>query len=134
MTTMTSNKPYLIRAAYDWIVDNQLTPYILVNSAYLGVQVPNEHVVKERIVLNVSPSATRGLLLENDRIVFTARFSGKTEQVSVPPGAVLEIYAKENGKGLAFELEDSPPPPQVGDVVDTVSIVSKRKPSLKLVE
>ncbi len=129
--TMTSNKPYLIRAIYDWIVDNALTPYILVQADYLGIQVPQEHVIEGRIVLNVSPSATRGLLLENDRIVFTARFSGKAEQIYVPPGAVLEIYAKENGRGIAFEIEDAPSAPPVS--TDPESTV-KNKPFLKLVE
>jgi stringent starvation protein B len=134
---MTSNKPYLIRAAYDWIVDNELTPYILVNAAYSGVQVPSEHVNHERIVLNISPSATRGLLLENDRIIFTARFSGKTEQIFVPPSAVLEIYAKENGRGIAFALEDEeePPPASSGSSPEAEGPTSsKSKPSLKLVK
>lgn len=136
--TMTSNKPYLIRAAYDWIVDNELTPYVLVNAAYLGVQVPLEHVNQDRIVLNISPAATRGLLLENDRIIFTARFSGKTEQIFVPPAAVLEIYAKENGRGIAFALEDEedPPPDSSGSSTSDVEgqVSSKSKPSLKLVK
>lgn len=133
MTTMTSNKPYLIRAFYDWIVDNELTPYILVNTSYPSVQVPSEHIVDARIVLNISPAATRGLLLENDRIVFTARFSGKTEQIFVPPSAVLEIYAKENGRGIAFEPEDEPPPPATTSDTETASAM-KGKPSLKLVK
>lgn len=136
--TMTSNKPYLIRAAYDWIVDNELTPYILVNAGYPGVQVPREHVNHDRIVLNISPAATRGLLLENDRIIFTARFSGKTEQIFVPPGSVLEIYAKENGRGIAFAIEDEeePPPASSGSsgAESDGSPVSKSKPSLKLVK
>ncbi len=129
---MTSNKPYLIRAFYDWIVDNELTPYILVDAAYPGVQVPQEHVSHERIVLNISPSATRGLLLENDRIVFTARFSGKTEQIFVAPNAVLEIYAKENGRGIAFTIEDDEdtPPPASPDT----EVAARKKPALKLVE
>jgi stringent starvation protein B len=131
---MTSIKPYLIRSAYDWIVDNGLTPYILVNTEYYGVQVPKEHIVEGRIVLNVSPSATRGLLLENDRIDFAARFSGKTEQISIPPGAVLEIYAKENGRGIPFELEDSPPPPPPVTAGDADITATKGKPSLKLVK
>lgn len=130
--TMTSNKPYLIRAVYDWIVDNGLTPYILVQAECLGVQVPQKHVLEGKIVLNISPSATRGLLLENDRIVFTARFSGKTEQIYVPPGAVLEIYAKENGRGIAFEIEESPPPPPAS--VAGLDSAIKSKPSLKLVK
>lgn len=101
---MTSNKPYLIRAFYDWIVDNDLTPYILVDASNPNVQVPREHVQHDRIVLNISPSATRGLLLENDRIVFTARFSGQTEQIFVAPNAVLEIYAKKMAEELLFQL------------------------------
>ena len=131
--TMTSNKPYLIRAIYDWIVDNELTPYILVNALHSGVQVPREHIIHGRIVLNISPAATRGLILENDRIVFTARFSGQTEQLFVPPAAVLEIYAKENGRGIAFEIEEeeSPPPVSPGDGSDSAN---KSKPSLKLVK
>lgn len=132
---MTSNKPYLIRAFYDWIVDNELTPYILVDASYPNVQVPKEHVRHERIVLNISPSATRGLLLENDRIVFTARFSGQTEQIFVAPNAVLEIYAKENGRGIAFAIEegeDPPPPPPVSSPDADTS--ARNKPSLKLVK
>jgi stringent starvation protein B len=127
--TMTSNKPYIIRAFYDWIVDNELTPYILVNAAYSGVQVPEEHIRDGRIVLNVSPSATRGLILENDRIVFTARFSGKTEQIFIIPNAVLEIYAKENGRGIAFaiEEEDQDPPPSTNPPGSEVG--SRNKPS-----
>lgn len=132
--SMTSNKPYLIRAVYDWIVDNELTPYILVNAAYDGVQVPQEHVIEARIVLNISPAATRGLLLENDRIVFTTRFGGNPKQVFLPPAAVLEIYAKENGKGIAFEVEESPPPPEGGSTEAEVKPIKKGKPSLKLVE
>jgi stringent starvation protein B len=128
---MTSNKPYLIRSFYDWIVDNHKTPYILVDANYPGVQVPQEHVHQGRIVLNISPVATRGLLLENDRIVFTARFSGQTEQIFVAPNAVLEIYAKENGRGIAFPIEEGEAPPPAPS---TSSTGSKTRPSLKLVK
>ncbi len=131
---MTSNKPYLIRAFYDWIVDNELTPYILVDATYPGVQVPKEHIRHERIVLNISPSATRGLLLENDRIVFTARFSGQTEQIFVLPNAVLEIYAKENGRGIAFAIEEDESPPPASSSGSSESDAGTRKPSLKLVK
>lgn len=128
---MTSKRPYLIRAFYDWIVDNQKTPYILVNANFPGVQVPLQHVNNGQIVLNISPSATRGLLLENDRIVFTARFSGQSEQLFFPPQAVLELYAKENGVGISFPPEEGeqPPPPSA----DAGGDASTRKPSLKLV-
>lgn len=129
---MTSNKPYLIRCFYDWIVDNQLTPYLIVDASYPGVQIPTEYVYDGRLVLNISPAATRGLLLENDRIVFTARFSGQAQQIYIPPNAVLEIYAKENGRGIAFSVEPTtePPPDTSAPAADS----GKAKPSLKLVK
>lgn len=131
MTKMTSNKPYLIRAIYDWIVDNDLTPYVLVNAEYPTVQVPDEHVNGGRIVLNISPKACRGLHLENDRIVFTARFAGKSVQIFLDPCAVLAIYAKENGRGMEFgeEFDDEPPPPPKPE-----DIKKRAKPALKLVK
>lgn len=103
--SMTSNKPYFIRALYDWIVDNNLTPYLLVNANAPDVEVPVEHVSGGRIVLNISPVACRGLHIENDRIVFTARFSGQVTQIFVSPAAVLAIYAQENGRGMEFGEE-----------------------------
>ncbi|QBR83291.1 ClpXP protease specificity-enhancing factor [Legionella israelensis] len=128
---MTSNRPYLIRAFYDWIVDNNMTPYILVDANYPGVQVPGEHVQDGRIVLNISPSACRGLMLENDRIIFTTKFSGQSMQISLAPGAVLEIYAKENGRGISFPPEEDETPPPSSTNSDKIS---RKKPSLKLVE
>ncbi|MFC3908791.1 ClpXP protease specificity-enhancing factor [Legionella dresdenensis] len=128
--TMTSNKPYLIRAIYDWVVDNNMTPYILVNAEYPGVQVPQEHVHGGKIVLNISPLACRGLHLENDRIVFTARFSGIVIQIFVVPAAVLAIYAKENGRGMEFgdEYNEPTPPPT------TQPPKTKLRPALTLVK
>jgi stringent starvation protein B len=133
MATMTSKKPYLIRACYDWIVDNDLTPYVLVNANYPGIDIPLEHVSNGRILLNMSPNACRGLHLENDRILFTARFAGVATQIFIYPAAVLAIYAKENGEGMEFPDEgcdDLPPPkPSTGKDKST-----RTKPSLKLVE
>ena len=132
MTRMTSRKPYLIRACYDWIVDNNLTPYILVDANYPGLDIPREHVADGRIVLNISPNACRGLHLENDKILFTARFSGIAIQIFVSPAAVLAIYAKENGEGMEFpkeEGDDEPVPPS-----PTPQKKSHAKPSLKLVK
>ena len=133
MKKMTSNRPYLIRAFYDWIVDNDLTPYILVDVNHPGVQVPEQHVQNGRIVLNISPSACRGLMMENDRILFIARFSGQSVQIFLSPMAVLEIYAQENGRGISFPPEDDEPlPPKA---VDPASDQTKRnKPFLKLVD
>lgn len=130
---MTSNKPYLIRAIYDWIVDNNLTPHILVNAHYPGVQVPQEHVNNGRIVLNISPQACRGLHLENDRIVFSARFSGVTIQIFVVPAAVFAIYAKENGRGMEFGEEYNEPPPAVSSAPGSES-KGRSKPALTLVK
>ena len=135
MMTMTSNKPYLIRAIYDWIVDNELTPYILVNADYPNVQVPQEHVNGGRIVLNISPKACRGLHLENDRIVFTARFSGQSVQIFVLPAAVLAIYAQENGRGMEFgdEYNDDLPPPRPPSTTSSET-KERGKPALTLVK
>ena len=134
MTSMTSNRPYLLRAMFDWIVDNDLTPYLLVNAEFPGVEVPQEHVNGGRIVLNISPKASRGLHLENDRIVFTARFSGLATQIFVNPAAVLAIYAKENGRGMEFgEDYDGLPPPS--PTVSPASIKKAHaKPALTLVK
>lgn len=133
MTLMTSNKPYLIRAFYDWIVDNDLTPYIVVDAFYPEVSVPQQHVHNGQIILNISPSACRGLFIERDRIVFSARFSGKVEQIFIPPMAVFEIYAKENGRGISFPPEENLPPPPPPSSDNPPSPIRK-KPSLKLVE
>ncbi len=134
MTSMTSNKPYLIRAMFDWIVDNDLTPYLLVNAAFPGVEVPQEHVNGGRIVLNISPAASRGLHLENDRIVFTARFSGLATQIFVHPAAVLAIYAKENGRGMEFGDDYDGLPPPAPAVSSPSAKKTHAKPALKLVK
>lgn len=104
---MTSNKPYLIRAIYEWILDNKLTPYIVINTEIDGVQVPEDYVKDNNIVLDISPEACLGLHLGNDRIVFSASFSGVSTQIFTPPHAVLAIYAKENGEGMIFSFEKS---------------------------
>lgn len=132
---MTSKRPYLIRACYDWIVDNNLTPYILVNANYPNIEVPEQHVSNGRIVLNISPNACRGLHLENDRILFTARFGGVATQIFLYPAAILAIYAKENGEGMEFpeEDEDAPPPPPPNNAIGKDKN-SRSKPSLKLVK
>lgn len=133
MTTMTSNKPYLIRAIYDWIVDNGQTPYLLVNALAPGVQVPANHISDGRIVLNISPNACRGLHLENDNILFTARFSGEATQISVDPSAVLAIYSKENGRGMEFAEDDGDSTPPSLPPTTSSSKGARNKPALKLV-
>jgi len=111
---MTSNRPYLIRAIHAWVADNDCTPYLLVDAVQPGVEVPTEHVEEGRIVLNISPHATEQLVLGDDAIHFHARFGGRPTAVHVPIGAVLAIYARENGQGMMFPPEedggDEPPP------------------------
>ncbi|MCG8489791.1 MAG: ClpXP protease specificity-enhancing factor [Candidatus Thiodiazotropha sp.] len=106
MSEMTSNRPYLIRALYEWLVDNGKTPYLMVNAEYQGAVVPMQFVENGRIILNVDPSAVSGLELGNDWISFSARFRGVAEEILIPPGAVMGIYAKENGQGMLFPEEE----------------------------
>jgi stringent starvation protein B len=111
---MTSSRPYLLRAMYEWIMDNQMTPYVLVDAEQKGVTVPRQQVQDGKIVLNSLSSAVRQLEMGNEWISFSARFSGSSFTVYIPIQAVLAIYAKENGQGMAFQPEEpgeeSPPP------------------------
>ncbi|MES1954586.1 ClpXP protease specificity-enhancing factor [Salinisphaera hydrothermalis] len=108
MAELTSRRPYLIRALYDWVLDNDLTPHLLVAADAPGVNVPRQFVTDDgKITINISPTAVRGLALENQLISFSARFSGANYNVAVPPGAVLALYARENGEGMLFgEVEE----------------------------
>lgn len=111
---MTSLKPYLIRSIYEWIVDNQLTPHLLVDAENSDAILPEEFIEDGKIVLNIRPEAIQGLTLGNEEIQFNARFSGNSMHIVTPTTAVLAIYAKENGKGMMFDQEentdDTPPP------------------------
>lgn len=107
---MTSSRPYLLRAIYEWIVDNSLTPYLLVNATVENVIVPTEYVSNGKIILNIAPAAVQDLEIINDEIHFNARFSGNAMYVSVPMPAAMAIYAKENGRGMVFTEEDEHPP------------------------
>ena len=102
---MNSSRPYLLRALYEWIVDNQCTPHLLVNSDYPQVRVPPSFASDGQIVLNVSPSAVRYLEMDNQAVSFEGRFGGVAHRLYVPCAAVLAIYARENGQGMVFELE-----------------------------
>ena len=108
---MNSSRPYLVRALYEWIVDNDCTPHMLVNAEYPAVQVPQGFASDGQIVLNVSPNAVRHLHMDNEAVSFEGRFGGVAHTLYVPAGAILGIYARENGQGMVFELE----PPLVED-------------------
>lgn len=132
MRDMSSSRPYLIRALYEWIVDNDMTPYIVVDAAAEGLVVPAQYIQDGQIVLNISPRAVDKLQLTNTHIAFSARFGGAALNVSVPPKAVLAIYARENGEGMMFREggdDGGPPAP------DTPSGAgpAPRKPRLRVV-
>ena len=103
---MNSSRPYLVRALYEWIVDNDCTPHMLVNSDYPKVQVPAGFASDGQIVLNVSPTAVRQLHMDNEAISFEGRFGGVPHTLYVPIPAILGVYARENGQGMVFDLEE----------------------------
>ncbi|MDN3555622.1 ClpXP protease specificity-enhancing factor [Halomonas maura] len=102
---MQSSRPYIARALYQWLLDNELTPYIVVDAEQPGVEVPRQFVQNGQIVLNLGVTAVRDLSLENEAIVFSARFGGQPMQVMVPMEALIAIYARENGVGMVFGHE-----------------------------
>ena len=129
---MTSSRPYLIRALYEWINENQLTPYLLVNANEQGVSVPQSFVGKDgQIILNIAPRAVLALDISNEAVFFNARFGGMPTDIYVPVHAVMGIYAKENGKGMMFEPEALPPPSPPSPPPKETSV---KKPMLKVVK
>lgn len=134
---MSSLKPYLIRAVYDWCVDQDLTPYLLVNAQAREVQVPRHSVQEDgRIVLNLRPQAVHNLSLGDQKIEFNARFGGSPMQVKVPLPAVIAIYARENGQGMVFDgnEEEEPTPPPSTPVDAGEAKPARPRPVLKVVK
>lgn len=132
---LKSRRPYLLRAMHEWISDNQQTPHIVVDATIQGVEVPRQYVQGGKIILNVSLSATSGLNLGNDGVVFRARFGAVTYDVSVPILAVLGIYARETGQGMIFSEADAPvPPPTPTESPPSGTEVKRARPSLKVVK
>lgn len=110
--TMTSNRPYLLRAIHEWINDNGLTPYLLVEAGAPGVRVPASAIKDGRIVLSVASRAVARLDIGMETVSFLARFGGVSHSIELPVSAVLAIYAQENGQGMMFPAEESTPPPE----------------------
>lgn len=132
MAAMSSNRSYLIRAMYEWILDNDCTPYLLVDAATPNTEVPQQFVKDGQIVLNLAPSAVVSLVMDRAAIQCSARFGGVPMSLYVPTGAVLGIYAKENGQGMIFdgpEPTPEPPPPESPPAGKSGS-----RPSLKVVK
>ncbi len=150
---MTSSKPYLLRALWQWLVDNDLTPYLQVSAKLPSVDVPMEFVNDGQIILNTAPMAVKDLDIANCSVTFSARFSGKPRNIYVPINSVMAIYAKENGRGMVFDLEseiDDAKEDSVDRKLKPIAMVEKkttssddklkkpskdsRKPSLKIVK
>lgn len=127
---MNSSRPYIMRALYEWIVDNEMTPYVLVDAAMDGVVVPQQFVKDNQIVLNISPDAVVELSISNESVSFNGRFGGVATDIFAPVAAVVGIYARENGQGMVFDPEDNLTPPD-----DTTPSPDKPdRPTLKIVK
>lgn len=129
---MTPSRPYIMRALYEWIVDNGCTPYILVDAGIDDVMVPEQYVKDGQIVLNISPTAVVELNISNDAVAFNGRFGGVATDIYVPVNAVIGIYARENGQGMVFEPEqagDTPPDDEPPEPTKP-----EGRPSLKIVK
>jgi stringent starvation protein B len=132
---MTSNRPYLIRAMHEWIGDNGMTPYLLVDAGFPGVSVPLQAVKDGRVVLNVAPRAVAQLELGNQFIRFLARFSGVSQSVELPVAAVQAIYAQETGQGMMLPQEgESPAPDTDPDSSGSPDSGTRRPPHLRVVK
>ena len=135
---MTPSRPYLVRALNEWIVDNNMTPYLVIDAGIQGVRVPEDYVTNGQIILNVSPNAVSSFVISDQSIEFSARFGGVPMQVYVPVVAVMAIYAKENGQGMVFGSEPgAPEPPNPDDDAPPPKHTTgpgNPKPSLKIVK
>ena len=119
-----------MRALYEWIVDNEMTPYVLVDASIDGVMVPQQFVKDNQIVLNISPDAVVELSISNESVSFNGRFGGVATDIFAPVAAVVGIYARENGQGMVFDPEDNLTPPD-----DTTPSPDKpERPTLKIVK
>ena len=130
---MTSHRPYLLRALYEWIADNGMTPHILVDARLPGVRVPAHAVKDGRIVLNIADRAVAKLDMDNDSVRFSARFGGVSQSVMVPISAVLAIYARETGQGMALP-EDITGTAEDGALDDDDELIADARPVLEAVD
>lgn len=134
---MNSSRPYLLRAIHQWIVDNDCTPYLLVNANAPGVVVPREYIENEKIILNIGPAAAHNLVLGDEDVVFDARFSGRPMEVTAPVGAVLAIYARENGQGMLFTddaLDEEEANTDESEQTSGDAEPAPRRPNLKVIK
>lgn len=132
---MTSSRPYLLRAIYDWLLDNQMTPYLMVDATKPHVEVPTQFVKDGKIVLNINPQAVFGMAMGNRAVEFKAKFGGVPYHIYVPVSAIKAIYAFENGRGMVFnDEEDDHPPSGDGGGSDASDKSDKKPPFLRVVK
>ncbi|WP_375058502.1 ClpXP protease specificity-enhancing factor [Zobellella sp. DQSA1] len=144
---MTPSRPYLLRAFYDWLLDNELTPHLLVNAEVPHTMVPRQYVEDGQIVLNIAPRAVVGLQMDNEAVSFSARFGGAPFQVYIPMAAIVAVQARENGAGTFFPPEPAydawlatadeegdvtEPPPEMDE--SQPSTGKKGKPNLRVIK
>ena len=129
---ISSSRPYLIRAIYDWLVDNRLTPYVMVDAGVPDVKAPEQFIEDGKIVLNIAPQAVGSLSLGNDALEFEASFSGIVHHLHIPVKAVKAIYAFENGRGMVFHEDDDQP--DSGDATPPKNDPPKGRPNLRIVK
>jgi stringent starvation protein B len=137
MQGMTSNQPYLLKAFFDWIIDNGMTPYMVIDTSLPGVEVPHQFVKDNQIVLNVSPNACANFFMDLSHVTFQARFSGQPMLIRFPSRAVTAIYSKENGAGTVFTTATMGPDEPQADTPAPESKSNKasaKKASLRVVK
>ncbi|MFZ2554777.1 ClpXP protease specificity-enhancing factor [Psychrobacter sp. BF1] len=131
-TSITPTRPYMVRAIYQWIEDNDLTPYLMVDATAENVQIPVGHVQDGRIVLNIASRATGNMSMENDYVHFSARFGGVSQEIWVPVKAILGIYAKENSQGMFFdpnEYDNYQPAEEVPAATTHAKLAAPKRPN-----
>jgi stringent starvation protein B len=131
---MTSSKPYLVRALYEWILDNDTTPYILVDSGGEQVVIPRGIASDGKVVLNLAPSAIQNLEMTNEHVSFSARFNGVSEHIYCPISSLLAIYARENGEGMMFPTEESDSEDNKSGKAETSDRPKSGGPTLKVIK
>ena len=136
--SLTPTRPYLARAIYDWICDNNLVPYLLVDATQKFVKVPTQHIKDGQIVLNIAPHAVGHFQIANDFIQFSARFGGVSQDLYIPMSAVLGIYSRENGQGLFFDQQEyehlTDEQDTLKDDNDQQDETPKKKPTLRVLD
>jgi stringent starvation protein B len=132
---MTSNRPYLMRAIFEWIIDNGLTPHVLIDAEVPEVQVPRQYVDEGRIILNISPSAVQNFSIDNQWLSFNARFGGKPFEIFAPIHAIRAVYAAENSEGMMFEpMPESEVEPPTEPEPDPEPPKPNSRPALRVVK